>query len=487
MQGHPFRCLRGKQTTNSVFVARFPMSAAAAEAWFEAASSGDLRLPSHPAKKTPGDDQLLGGPPFRREPENGSMSSAMDLPFLPAVHGVMLACGLFGTDDQKFFEEINKKPLLEWLQDNIFIDIARYPEYLGSLIMVRHPLVVRDVGSRLGFTNSREVEMARIRRWPGTNLTGCKIVAFDQRFLGISLHRELFLDSSVVELDWNGKSNKTALVVTHPVNGLAWWREPAGFLRSIQMTLDLVHETRRITQSIDKEGKIDQHYDVGWRGSGNTSVISLVGDETDGQHPGNRAWRGEARRRQLKLAASLGLKWFDNAAEAQTAVREIIGNARRAFTVIDPYFGPEEVRNFAAAVTAGDVSIRIVTSEECLRRAPEDGSEPIASAMENILSNFVDLGWAKPEVLVMRGRHAPLHDRFLIADGRVWLSGNSLNAIGKRASVLIELPNPQEVLNHLGPIIAGAEPFAAWLSKHRSNTSDSDQLEDSAEHPSEET
>ena len=70
----------------------------------------------------------------------------------------------------------------------------------------------------------------------------------------------------------------------------------------------------------------------------------------------------------------------------------------------------------------------------------------------------------------MPGRRAPLHDRFLIADGRVWLSGNSLNAIGTRASLLIELPNPEEVLNHLAPIIERTELFSTWLSQRRART-----------------
>jgi hypothetical protein len=441
------------------------MIATAAEAWFKAAAGGDLRLPGHPDKQTPGDGQPLEGPPFRQEPENGSQSSGLNLPFLPLVHGMMLAHGLFGNDDPVFSAELAKEPQAGWLRENMFIDLAEHPEYLGSVIMARHQPVVRDVDSRLGFNNGREVEQVRIRRWPGTGLAGHKLLAVEQRLLGLSIPKELSVDRPMIELDWNGKSNKTALVVMHPLTGVAWWREPVGFLRSLQVNLDLVSETRRIIQSVDPTGKVSQHFDVGWRSSANTSVISVIGDETDVQAPSNRAWRGEARRHQLRVAASLGLKWFDDAKAAQIAIREIIGKARNTFTVIDPYFGPEQIRDFAMAVTAGDVSIRIVTSEEYLRRDPDTGCESNSALMEKALSMFVSLGWAEPVVLVMRGRHAPLHDRFLIADGRVWLSGNSLNAIGRRASVLVELPNPQQVLNHLTPIIEKAEQFSVWFSR----------------------
>jgi hypothetical protein len=468
INGHPFRSPKGRSPAPSLYVARFPMSAAEAESWFEAAANGDLRLPGHPEKQTSGDGQPLIGPPFRLEPANGSRSSARDLPFLPLEHGVMLAHGLFSRiEDPVFASELAQHPHAEWLRHNMFVDLADHPEFLGSLIMVRHPPVVRDVRRRLGLKGDREVELIHVRRWPETDLTGYKIIALEKRTLGLSIPRELSVEHAVTELDWNGPPDRTALAITHPSDGLAWWSEPGNYVRSVQMNLDLVHATRRIVQSIDSKGKVGDYYDVGWRGSGYTPPASVIGEEPDGQTPSNRAWRGEIRRNQRRIATSLGLTWFDNAAAAQTAVRQIIGRARRSFTVIDPYFGPEQVRDFAMAVTAGNVSIRIVTSEECLCRKPNGGDEAVFSVMEKALVDFGNLGWATPEVLVMPGRRAPLHDRFLIADDRLWLSGNSLNAIGTRASVLIELPDPQEVLGHLTPILAGAKPFPEWLCNWR--------------------
>ena len=40
-----------------------------------------------------------------------------------------------------------------------------------------------------------------------------------------------------------------------------------------------------------------------------------------------------------------------------------------------------------------------------------------------------------------------IHDRFLAIDDQVWFSGNSLNNIGKRTSMIIKLANPDEVLD----------------------------------------
>ena len=190
MRGHPFRSPKVKQAASRLYVARFPMRATEAVRWFEGAAGGDLWLPSHPDKKTGGDGQPLLGPPFRREPENGSQSSAQHLPFLPSVHGVMLVQGLFGNEDSAFSQELAKEPQAKWLRENMFIDLSEHPEFVGSLIMVAHPPVVRDVGSQLGITNGREFELVRIRRWPGTDLAEHKLIAVEQKMLGLSVPRE---------------------------------------------------------------------------------------------------------------------------------------------------------------------------------------------------------------------------------------------------------------------------------------------------------
>jgi hypothetical protein len=74
--------------------------------------------------------------------------------------------------------------------------------------MAAHPAVVRDVTGHLGFSNGREFELVRIRRWPETGLADYKLIAVEQRILGLRIPRELTVDSPVMELDWNGKSDK---------------------------------------------------------------------------------------------------------------------------------------------------------------------------------------------------------------------------------------------------------------------------------------
>ena len=44
------------------------------------------------------------------------------------------------------------------------------------------------------------------------------------------------------------------------------------------------------------------------------------------------------------------------------------------------------------------------------------------------------------EIKVMPGKKSPVHDRFLIVDGTVWVLGASLNEFGSRGSLLMKLP-----------------------------------------------
>ena len=48
---------------------------------------------------------------------------------------------------------------------------------------------------------------------------------------------------------------------------------------------------------------------------------------------------------------------------------------------------------------------------------------------------------------IMLGVKPAFHDRFIIVDDNVWLSGNSLADIGKRASILVQLRYPRQILN----------------------------------------
>jgi hypothetical protein len=58
-----------------------------------------------------------------------------------------------------------------------------------------------------------------------------------------------------------------------------------------------------------------------------------------------------------------------------------------------------------------------------------------------------------------------LHDRFLVVDDDVWFVGNSLNSLGEKASMIIRLPNPNEVIGRLHELSSKASTLDDYIGK----------------------
>jgi hypothetical protein len=69
--------------------------------------------------------------------------------------------------------------------------------------------------------------------------------------------------------------------------------------------------------------------------------------------------------------------------------------------------------------------------------------------------------------LILRGKVPPLHDRFLVIDGAVMFLGNSLNALGERASLILNVPDSEPILAKLRAMANQALPFDIYASQRR--------------------
>jgi hypothetical protein len=74
--------------------------------------------------------------------------------------------------------------------------------------------------------------------------------------------------------------------------------------------------------------------------------------------------------------------------------------------------------------------------------------------MRQVVDTFLKRGLKAVEVRVIHNKDGEpiLHDRFLVVDGAVWFSGNSLNAIGQRESMIVKLPDPSPVIDRLNQL-----------------------------------
>jgi hypothetical protein len=83
-------------------------------------------------------------------------------------------------------------------------------------------------------------------------------------------------------------------------------------------------------------------------------------------------------------------------------------------------------------------------------------------------------GMKSVTALVLSGKTPPLHDRFLIIDDEVLFLGNSLNALGERASLILSVPDSEPILARLRAMANLALPFETYASqRHRASASTS--------------
>jgi hypothetical protein len=458
LRGHPYipHRVKGSEEVH-VYVARFPMSADVAERWFEDASAGLIKLPVHPDKATGGDGSIFLAPPTIAEPAGDGESMAMELPFLPANHGAAYVKGLFPKHPGDPHFELQDEETAQWLADKLFFDLRDQDLYVGSLLHVRYGSKLRTVERHLAPRSDGDDEVVRLTTWPGADLTGAEIIAMERRPLGFSEAIRIPVTGPLVRINWPGKVDHTGLVIIHPDDGLCWWSDLLPFVRTIFLNLHVPSIQKQITVA----GKTKDTYQVTEMRSPSESPI-VIGDAPDPFSVTARNVSSKTARERRKISDALGVQWFDDPATAAAHIRKLLQNATQYVWIVDPYFAGEQVVRFALAVPRA-IPVQIFTWAEHLR-SRANGLE-YCDVLDTVLRDVQHHVTVTAKVMV--GQSAPVHDRFLLIDGRVWFSGNSLNAIGERASVLLEIPNPDEILRHLQPILRAAVPFEKWIVDRR--------------------
>ena len=125
--------------------------------------------------------------------------------------------------------------------------------------------------------------------------------------------------------------------------------------------------------------------------------------------------------------------------------------------IADPYFAVYDLFAFGHATRSPDAELKILGS--ALRLKKGDTGPNLKMALEQtFLASPL-----RPEVRLLLGDPPPLHDRFLVIDDDVWLSGNSLHTLGERAGMVVRLPDPEPIVGHLGQLWDDATSIDEWV------------------------
>ena len=442
---------------------RFVLSVPDAIDWYRNAADGNLILPHDPNHLTRGNGtKLEGGTSVQEEPPWPHFVTSNELAFAPDWMRDSRTHCLFPKNvlSEKISEVIridkNRAKLKEWLNFDI---VEAYREYQGAICLVAPNPLFRSIDKshcEQATEGSAETVAYKLVARQGQCLDGLRLEIVNERLRGRMTLIHKFGNDAIAVLDFLAKVYKEGRSITHPKYGLLAWHEPQPVFRAIHMTMELHRREKMVHVPVDGRKRPGYKYKAD---EFEEERKITIGDALEDADIVSRLTEAANQRSRRQAAKDYDQQWFHNVpSKAAKYVRQKIGNARDTVLIVDPYFAGRELLAFGHAVTRTNIDFRILTST--LAIDANSGSQLLA-----ILDRTFESYSIKPEVRVLTGDPPSVHDRFLVVDGTVWLSGNSLHTIGERAGMIVRLPNPEPVIVRLDDFWHQAQTLSDWLSK----------------------
>jgi hypothetical protein len=461
-----------------VYFRRVGMRASDALSWYRAASKGSLTvpLPADAAEQGSFDGSSLRAPTLIEEPQwprlgfpapdqtlFGGVMRTYPTPFLGPGAAPARIHRLMASADPDLESLVDDTLACDWLAPRIHFRIEEYPELLGGLVLVAPDPQVEKVSQY--FVRDREKRerlVTQVQARPNQQLDNLNLTIFEERFGAISaFHQVAVPPDGIVVTEAPAEIRASGYMLGHPERGLVDFQTPTPFIRTIGFTTEVSSRLVKLKtrESKKKNAEIKEHgiYERAH------AIESLVGDTAPPPSPFARFWEAAAQRHVGSQARKSDQQWIDDPAVARAFLRSLTGGARQEVFVADCFFGGEELGGYFHFIQRLGVNIRVLTSREAFK---PDRAAAIQE-MKASIASFQDRGFKNVDVRIMRNSDgAPLlRDRFLVVDGAVWLTGNSLNAIGQREGLVIKLPDPASVIWRLDEIFYGeSEDFFAFAS-----------------------
>ena len=450
---------------------RFAVSVSHAIGWYEGLVAGRLVFPDDTEDAASGEEISLHGGPFVQEPSWPEYVTSNELVFAPDwMHGSRVHF-LFPIEvlslevAEVLADEKIRGKLEEWLNFDI---ASAYRDYQGSMCLVAPNPLFRAIDKshreqpRPGVAES--VAYKIVAR-AGQRLNGLRLEVVNERLRGRMAPMVYeFDDEAITEFNFPAEIYKEGQFVTHPDHGLLSWHEPLPLLRTMRVGME-VHRRKKNVR-VPASGRKWPEYQFDVEEVENAGEV-IVGDAIDDAGVISRLTEAENRRSRRRTVEDHDQKWFFGApADAAQYVRNKIGGARRSILIVDPYFSTVGLMAFGHATRRPDVNLRILTSAQGLKESEQD--QPTLNAgsiLQRALNETFDNMSAKPEIRVLSGKSSSVHDRFLVINDNVWLSGNSLSTLGEKAGMIVRLLDPEAVIGRLEAFWRKSRVLSDWLSE----------------------
>jgi hypothetical protein len=500
----------GKGKWGKVFFRRTALSAHDAVAWYRAAGQDGIKTPV-PTDANDVDDRFDGQSllpsAFQDNPEWPSVAmplgtdvrSGMRDPGDPAPFrgpGSPRIHRRFG-DTRRFGAVIDDKAAIAFLRRRLHLDLSDYTEYLGGLALVVPDPVLRRIQHFLVPAQDGEVGERLVYRLvprSGQTLDGLRLTVLEHRSNLLSRFETFDVpDNGLITVQSGMPFDQTGYAVADPVHGILAYQQPLSFIRAVRVNVGVAGRKVRVefpktesprspTDSYEVT-EFSHELPINVGEPRRDAVVEVI----------------EAEQRRIRRAAATQYKqtWFDGGerSEAITFLRKQIAGARSSVMVADPYFGARQILQFLHAVPRTQIDFTILSSRLAFEseyaedvemsdgnvegtRLLSPGESPIGarraalelerlSGFERSLATLGKRGMKSVTARVLGGKTPPLHDRFLVIDDEVLFLGNSLNALGDRASLILSVPDSEPILVKLRAMANQAVPFEYYASQRR--------------------
>lgn len=470
----------------TLFYRRVAMLGGEALRWYQSALAGGMTtpIPMRPEDQGPADGRPILSGPFATDPPWPELGLYVgserddglryELPFLSDWHEQPRFHRALASPHEVVATVAGNARNRLWLLERISVDLGTHPEWIGGLALIAPNPIWRRLERRLlrpgtGDGGERTLVNATLR--PGASTAGLEVLSFQERAgLVTRVQRRSFEDARpFMAFDHGVSLRAEGLIVLSEQRGPLFWSRPTPFVRSIALRSSMTGEVRRYTAPMDRAL------------NGRTEIFDVPTIIDEARVIGEpSATRDEvvetaARRGRQRVAEQYGQRWFaDDHAAAAAFLRSLIGGARATVGIFDPYVTGLELLRFAHAVTRASVTTQILTSALPFRQTDKAVERDRLDEAEREVVRLREHRGApeRLQVRVMRGDPPPLHDRFLVVDGEVWFTGNSLGTLGDRAGMIIRLPDPEPVLEALNQFFDNADEFDAFVARRRDALAD---------------
>ncbi len=395
---------------------------------------------------------------YSLEPLYPVMSLVQSPPYLPDYSGCIRTSFLF---NQFFPTELKEICLdeknLAWINQQLNFNINEHQEYFGAIILSAPNPLIRKIHYRGGGELTDRVHV-NIEPRNNVDISKLELLFLEKRPKGFSSFVKQKLDNNIITIKAKQEVEQTGYAIVCPERGLIDWHEFCGFMKSLHLELNVASE--EITVNVKgKDYETDEETYTVQRYSKTPGI--KIEDEKPADILDFLYKIKIQKNKQKQLKTNDQKTFYNDTLKATKFVRSVIAKARERVIIIDPYLSTRELFKYALSVTTS-VDIILVTSKMRL-----DLNE------YNILKRHLE-GLSPSHIIkiyVMKGRDPIFHDRFLIIDKEVWLSGNSLADIGNRVSTIVKLPNPDEITEIYDSIISDAEKICKFEELEMKNAS----------------